>query len=257
MQAGKSVIGFSEAVTDVSIPLNSPRVSGQGKSVPDFAAAHQFAGRTGGSVCLISAEAAGFYREFGALGEILVSVANCSAGLERRMDAQEWSAKRAFNALDSRSGRDFPRSGGEVLALAVLRGGPGYAGRSLQFIDPGTYCSHKVFLTENSDIQQFDRFVERFRKDAPGAVGRMRHGAVPGVPGAGAKVSVRSLRKHWASLQSREDLCELLQQWKLRRVDALQRVGERLARRIPVEALFSCVEMLSVLQLPGKFCVND
>lgn len=121
---------------------------------------------------------------------------------------------------------------------------------SLQFFDVDGTAVHKVHLTDDSDVQAFERIVADAEPDATGtpaaAAGATFGPAKPSADRQGSdQVDPEELRARWAELTNVHQFSGMLRKLGIRRLAAVRAVGRAFAEPVAADsyrALFSAVK---------------
>lgn len=114
--------------------------------------------------------------------------------------------------------------------------------RSLQFYDRHGQALHKVHLRETSDVEAFDRLVERHRSadQAPGMT--VEPLAAREADRPDAEIDVAKLREEWEALEDTHDFYGLLRRHKVSRTQAFRLVGAPWAVPVAVDSYAKAME---------------
>lgn len=116
---------------------------------------------------------------------------------------------------------------------------------SLQFFDRDGTSVHKIYRTDNTDDNAWQKVVGQFGDDdqTPGFTPAAAVLDYPVEPRERADTD--ALRKEWAALTDIHDFQPLLRKYKLRRIDALSLAGADLARPAPKDAWRSVLQKVA------------
>lgn len=137
-----------------------------------------------------------------------------------------------------------------VHAFAMTEEGPHGRRTSLQIFDRDGTSVHKIYRTDNSDAQAWDRLVKQFRAadQTPGLTPVVP--TQPYIPGAPEHVNVESLRSRWRAITDIHEFWPMLRDHKLRRIDALRLAREELARPVAANAWRKLLQEAARIGLP-------
>jgi putative hemin transport protein len=136
--------------------------------------------------------------------------------------------------------------------------------RSLQFFDPHGEAVHKVFLTDESDVDAWERLVaEALSDDQSPGVGVRPRPAPPQLPEDEA-VDVAALEEEWRAMRDTHDFFGLLRRHGVGRTQAFRLVDDEMARpttpgaaRVVLESAASDgVELMVFVRSPGTFQIH-
>lgn len=101
---------------------------------------------------------------------------------------------------------------------------------SIQFFDAAGAALHKVYITDESDVDAYHALVARFTDPDP-----VWPQAVPAAPKADETVAQApaQLREDWLAMKDTHEFHELLKRHNVSRLTALRDVGEDLAQQVP------------------------
>jgi putative hemin transport protein len=111
--------------------------------------------------------------------------------------------------------------------------GPRY---SLQFFDLTGTSVHKVYLTDNSNKEEYDTLVHQFISYDQQPVITTSKAPAPKVARADSDVDVDAFRAHWRAMQDTHDFMGLLREFDVARTQALRLAGDDLASQVPTTA---------------------
>ena len=135
--------------------------------------------------------------------------------------------------------------------FAVLEESRGRLLQSLQFFDGDGGAVHKVYLTQDSDMDAWHRLVERFTAATQTPLLELLAVAEP-LPHVlnDDKVDVESLRNGWRSMRDPHDFFALLRKQQLTRTQALRLVGSEFARPVENSSVHTVLESAATSGLP-------
>ena len=109
--------------------------------------------------------------------------------------------------------------------------------KSLQFFDLSGMSVHKVYLTDESDHDAFDKLVSEFKADEQYAeINTAPHAPTP-VETPDSEIEAEGLRTHWKALQDTHDFFQLLRDFGVSRLQALRLAGQDLAYEVSTSSL--------------------
>lgn len=137
-----------------------------------------------------------------------------------------------------------------VHGFAVAEPGRKGLRRSLQVFDACGVAVHKVFLTDQSDQEAFDRLVSEFagRDQVPGMTISAHAPAAPMRPDDA--VDVTGLRAAWAQLLDTHEFLRMLHRFEVGRMQALRLAGSDWAWPVVLDAPRRVLESARELHLP-------
>lgn len=146
---------------------------------------------------------------------------------------------------------------GWASAFAINEQTPKGMQRSLQIFNHQGVAVHKVYLTENSDLDAWATLIERFAaplQNAALALGP--RGAAPVVL-ADKEIDSVSLRQGWAELKDTHHFQALLKKHGAQRTQALRLAGREWAERLPLNELSVMFEGAAAAKMPIMVFVGN
>ncbi|MBI1260343.1 MAG: hemin-degrading factor [Rhizobiales bacterium] len=140
--------------------------------------------------------------------------------------------------------------------FAVVETGEESVKRSLQFFDAQGVAVHKIYLTDQSDVQAFDRLVSEHQSLELIAVETVPPAAAPVVL-PDAEIDVAGFRLAWDGLKDTHEFHGLLNKFKLQRLQAMRLAGHRRAQRVAPAALRDALTEASKTDLPIMVFVGN
>jgi len=149
-------------------------------------------------------------------------------------------------------------------AFAVSTESRGGVRRSLQFFDTHGEAVHKIFLTDESDLEAYEALVEDLLHDDPSRELTVEPPPEPTRPGPDSEVDLASLEEGWRTMQDTHDFFHLLRKAEVTRTQALRLVPEELARPAANSGLRTVLEaaardgidLMVFVQSPGTFQIH-
>lgn len=131
------------------------------------------------------------------------------------------------------------------------------AQRSIQIFDRQGTAVHKVFLTEQSNLQAWDSLVERFKAEQQSDLLDLQ--PLPQKPAVQADESIDadSLRSGWASLKDTHHFFALLKKHGVARTQALRLAGREWAEPLALAELPKVMEQAGERQVPIMVFVGN
>jgi len=108
--------------------------------------------------------------------------------------------------------------------------------QSLQIFDSDGTAVHKIYLTDESDRDAFEKLVEKFRadeqtSDLPVSPKPARKEDLPD-----SEIDVEGFRKAWTELKDTHDFFPLLGKFRVGRKQALRLAEDKFAREVPADS---------------------
>ncbi|OZG75376.1 hemin-degrading factor [Hahella sp. CCB-MM4] len=118
---------------------------------------------------------------------------------------------------------------------------------SIQFFDGEGEAIHKVYATDNTDMDAWQNWIEQFRaQNAPKFSPESK--VPPTYPGAG-QVTTEQLRTPWSSLKDVHHFNAMLNKLGIDRLEALTLVGDDYALKVPVHTVEEAISQAAEQQL--------
>lgn len=103
---------------------------------------------------------------------------------------------------------------------------------SIQFFDKSGEAVHKIYMTEDADVQAYQELVDKFRAADQSAVLEVTAYPAPSPEQDDADIDVAAFREEWMALQDTHDFYGLLQKHKVTRTQALRLAPEGMSRQL-------------------------
>ncbi|MCQ4317959.1 hemin-degrading factor [Stutzerimonas zhaodongensis] len=146
---------------------------------------------------------------------------------------------------------------GWASAFAINEQTPEGMQRSLQIFDHQGVAVHKVYLTENSDLDAWATLIERFATPLQNAALALRPRVPAPVVLADTEIDGVSLRQGWAELKDTHHFLALLKKHGAQRTQALRLAGREWAERLPLNELSVLFEGAAAAQMPIMVFVGN
>jgi len=111
-------------------------------------------------------------------------------------------------------------------AFAVTSENPRGTMRSLQFFDIDGTAVHKVFLTAQSNLEEYEKIVEKYRHPNQNETLKFKTKPSKPVEKPDSEIDIEGFRKGWANLKDTHDFFPLMRKFGVAREQAL-RVADR------------------------------
>jgi putative hemin transport protein len=190
----------------------------------------------GDSVIRIEGEWGKLLKKLPKLGEVLVITRNDNAVHEKIGKFAKVSVQPSHGLVVTREIDLRIFFGNWHFGFAVTeetKNGPRY---SLQFFDLTGTSVHKVYLTDNSNKEEYDTLVRQFISDDQQPLITTSKAPTPKTERADSDVDIDAFRAHWQAMQDTHDFMGLLREFDVARTQALRLAGDDLASRVPVGA---------------------
>lgn len=121
---------------------------------------------------------------------------------------------------------------------------------SLQFFDLDGCAVHKIYTTADTDMEAYDSLVERFRAaDELPDITVLPHPA-PRPERPDSEIDIANFHKHWRALQDTHDFFGMLQEFGLRRQQAMRLAEREFAYPVANQSLEQVLNLASEKGLP-------
>lgn len=114
--------------------------------------------------------------------------------------------------------------------------------RSIQFFDDAGEAVHKIFLQAESDINEFDMFVEQFRATNQDAGERVLEKTAMTSPAINHAIDVDAFQTAWANLQDTHEFFGLLKKFNVPRTQALRIAEKQFATEVTLSSAKQILE---------------
>lgn len=129
--------------------------------------------------------------------------------------------------------------------------------RSFQFFDADGTAVHKVFLTEQSNIAEYEKLVEKHKSADQSPTIDVQPKAEKPAEKADAEIDVAGFQKAWASLKDTHDFFPLLRKFDVAREQALRLADKDMAREVEASSFKFVLEEASRRKLPIMIFVGN
>lgn len=113
--------------------------------------------------------------------------------------------------------------------------------KSIQFYDKYGMAVHKIFLTDKSKSEAFEKITSDFRCEPFTITIEQRKEPKPELPDD--EINVEQFRKDWADLKDTHDFFPMMIKHKVSRTQALRLAGENFARKVENNSARKILEM--------------
>ncbi|MFW6201653.1 MAG: hemin-degrading factor [Gemmatimonadota bacterium] len=136
--------------------------------------------------------------------------------------------------------------------------------RSLQFFDAAGVAVHKIFLTDESDVEAFEALVEELLVDDQSPRQAVSPPRPSPEPRPDAEVDVPALEADWREMRNTHDFFGLLRRHEVTRTQALGLVSDELARsadsgglrQILEQASERRIDLMVFVRSPGTYQIH-
>lgn len=120
--------------------------------------------------------------------------------------------------------------------FAVTSESPRGTMRSLQFFDQDGTAIHKVFLTDKSDLDAYNKLVEKYRSDNQDATLEIKAKPAKTPDKPDAEIDVDGFQKAWAELKDTHDFFPLLRKFNVGREQALRLADKEMSTEVSADS---------------------
>lgn len=129
--------------------------------------------------------------------------------------------------------------------------------RSFQFFDGAGDAIHKVFLTDASDVAEYEKLVEQFRSDDQTAVIEVAERAAKPVEKPDSEIDVEGFRAAWAELKDTHDFYPMTRKFRVEREQALRLADPQWVSPVAADSFKFILENASERKLPIMVFVGN
>lgn len=129
--------------------------------------------------------------------------------------------------------------------------------RSLQFFDCAGTAIHKIFLTDKSNLEAYQKFVEKYRSDDQTAPLETTAKPVKAADKPDAEIDAEGFRAAWAALKDTHDFFPLMKKFGVGREQALRLADEKQARAVSPDSFKLVLEKARDRKLPIMVFVGN
>lgn len=142
-------------------------------------------------------------------------------------------------------------------AFAVTSENPRGTMRSLQFFDIDGTAVHKVFLTAQSNLDEYEKIVEKYRY--PNQNETLKFQAKPAKPPekSDSEIDIEGFRKGWAELKDTHDFFPLMRKFGVAREQALRVANKEMATQVDAKSFRFVLEEAAKEKLPIMIFVGN
>ncbi|HUF05440.1 MAG TPA: ChuX/HutX family heme-like substrate-binding protein [Aridibacter sp.] len=108
--------------------------------------------------------------------------------------------------------------------------------RSIQIFDKDGTAVHKIYLTEKSDVEAYEKLIAKYRSEDQSKVLNVDAKAAPSADLIDSEFDIEGFRREWSGLKDTHDFFSLLRKFKVGRRQALRLAGEEFAKEVPADS---------------------
>jgi putative hemin transport protein len=129
--------------------------------------------------------------------------------------------------------------------------------RSFQIFDKDGTAVHKIYLTEKSDLDAYEKLVEKYKSDDQSQTLKIQSKPEKEADKPDSEIDVAGLRNAWTGLKDTHDFFPLLKDFGVGRKQALRLAEDRFAREVPAESFKFILEEARDRNLPIMVFVGN
>lgn len=141
--------------------------------------------------------------------------------------------------------------------FAATTDSPRGAMRSLQFFDIDGTAIHKIFLTDKSDTQAYQKFIEKYRGDDQSSPLEIKTKLAKPVDKPDAEIDVEGFRGAWADLKDTHDFFPMLKKFKVGREQSLRLASDDMVSAVAPDSFKFVLEKARDRKLPIMVFVGN
>jgi putative hemin transport protein len=129
--------------------------------------------------------------------------------------------------------------------------------RSLQFFDVDGTAVHKVFLTDKSDLNAYEKLIEKFKSDEQTSTLEIKAKPVKSADKPDAEIDVAGFRTAWTQLKDTHDFFPLLRKFGVGREQALRLADKEFVQKVAADSFKFVLEKAKERKLPIMVFVGN
>ncbi len=134
--------------------------------------------------------------------------------------------------------------------FAVTEGEADKARHSLQFFDKEGVAVHKIYMTEDSNLEAYHKTVEAFKAEDQSEELELENLPAPDAEKPDSEIDVEGFQDAWKALKDTHHYFGLLKKFGLTRPQAMRLAPENYAHKLEASALKTVLESASEQELP-------
>lgn len=128
---------------------------------------------------------------------------------------------------------------------------------SLQIFDIDGTAVHKIYLTDQSNVDAYQRLIEKFKSEDQTTTIKIRSKTEKKPDKPDSEINIKGLRKAWSELKDTHDFFPLLKDFDVGRKQALRLTEDRFAREVPADSYKLLLEEARDRQVPIMVFVGN
>ena len=129
--------------------------------------------------------------------------------------------------------------------------------RSIQVFDQDGSAVHKIYLTDQSNLSAYEKFVEKFKDENQKTTLEVTPKNEKPADLPDSEIDVEGFRKFWAEMKDTHDFFPMLGKFKLGRKQALRLADKKYAREIPADSFKWLLETARDRKIPIMVFVGN
>ncbi len=222
--------------------------------------AQLLATRTGQNVTKLRPEFVEILQEFHRLGRIMALTRNEEIVHERKGEYKNVESIKGHGPMGLAVNDDIDLRiffSPWRFAFASIDEGARGTMRSFQFFDAAGDAIHKVYLTDASDVSEYEKIVVQFRSDDQTATLEVAERAAKPVERPDSEIDVEGFRKAWAELKDTHDFYPMTRKFKVEREQALRLADPEMVKPMPADSFKFIFRSASERKLPIMVFVGN
>lgn len=222
--------------------------------------AQLLATRTGEAVTRLRPEFVEILQEFHRLGRVMALTRNEEIVHERKGEYKNVESINGHGPMGLAVNDDIDlRIFFNAWTFAFASIGEGARGtmRSFQFFDEAGNAIHKVYLTDASDVSEYDKIVEQFRSDDQSTTLDVAERATKPVERPDSEIDVQGFQKAWAELKDTHDFYPMIRKFGVEREQALRLAANEMVQKVAADSFKFVFETASERKLPIMVFVGN
>lgn len=142
-------------------------------------------------------------------------------------------------------------------AFAVVSDSPRGTMRSFQFFDIDGTAIHKVFLTDQANVAEYENLVEKYKSTDQSTAQKAEAKAAKSAARSDAEIDVEGFRQAWAELKDTHDFFPMLRKFDVAREQALRLADKEMVQEVDAKSFRFILNEASRRGLPIMVFVGN
>ena len=142
-------------------------------------------------------------------------------------------------------------------AFAVTSENPRGIMRSFQFFDIDGTAVHKVFLTDESNLENYEKIVENFRSSDQSKTILVQAKPANSPEKPDVDIDVKGFQKAWSELKDTHDFFPMMRKFGVAREQALRLAHDEMAYQVDPQSFKTILQQAAVEKLPIMVFVSN